>query len=206
MPAGSTTPRHRPSPATWRGIVLAAVSALPAVTLVSGLSYPGFPMASATLLLLNAVVLVALWVRWGRRVVTWRSGWVLPVTGIILIGGIVLATTTRDAPLQARWAASAEAFEAEVTVLGPPVPVADAGYGAQFVDLAGSCPAMIGRFPIGECVAVDNGYLFLQTPDAVTDSSGIAYLPNGNQPEMTGLYPDGLTPLGGPWWAWTCNC
>jgi hypothetical protein len=140
MPAGSTTPRHRPPPAIWPGIVLAAVSALTAVTAIWGLSYPGFPMASAALLLLNAVVLVLLWVRWGKRVVRWRTGWVLPVTGIILIGGIVMATSTRDAQLHARWAAS----------------------------------------------------------DAVTDSSGIAYLPNRNQPEATGLHPDGLIALGGP--------
>jgi len=53
--------------------------------------------------------------------------------------------------------------------------------------------------------AVPNGYLFLQAPDAVTDSSGIAYLPNGNQPQSTGLYPDRLTELSGPWWAWTRN-
>lgn len=65
---------------------------------------------------------------------------------------------------------------------------------------------MIGRFVIKECLAVANGYLFLQRPDAVTDTSGIAYLPYGNQPERTGLYPAGITALGGPWWAWTCNC
>jgi hypothetical protein len=161
-------------------------------------------MASAVLLLLNAVALVLLWLRWGKRVVTSRTGWVLPVNAMILLGGIVLATSTSGAPLQARWAASAAAFEAEVAVLGPQTPWPQQD--AHFVDLRGSCPSMIGRFAIAECVAVPNGYLFLQAPDAVTDSSGIAYLPFGNQPESTGLYPDGLTALGGPWWAWTCHC
>ena len=50
------------------------------------------------------------------------------------------------------------------------------------------------------------GYLFLQAPDAVTDSSGIAYLPEGFHPERTGLSRRDLTPLGGPWWGWTCHC
>jgi len=162
-------------------------------------------MASAVLLLLNAVALVLLWVRWGKRLVTWRMRWVLPITAIILMGGIVMATSTSGAPLHARWAASSAAFEAEVAVLGPPDPLATQ-QDAHFVDLPGSCPSMIGRFAIAECLAVPDGYLFPQTPDAVTDSSGIACLPNGNQPESTELYPDGLTALGGPWWAWTCHC
>jgi hypothetical protein len=185
---------------------LVAVSALPAVIVVRGLSYPGFPMASAALLLINAVILMLLWIRWGKRVVQWRTAWVLPVTGIILMAGIGAAASTGDAPLHARWAASSAAFEAEVAVLGPPIASDNEHDGAHFGDLPGLCPSMIGRFAIGECVAVHNGYLFLQTPDAVTDSSGIAYLPYGNQPESTGLYADGLTALGGPWWAWTCNC
>lgn len=204
--------RSRPGPSAGRGLVLAVVSTLPAATVLWGLSLPGFPMAAGGLLLINAVVLVLLWVRWGKQVVKplhsrwWRTGWVLPVSGILLCGGLVAATSADDAPLHARWAASSAAFEAEVAVLGPPRPLAGAPDGPYFDGLAGSCPARIGWLTIGECLAVHEGYLFLQSENAVTDSSGIAYLPHGNDPERTGLHPDGLTALGGPWWAWTCYC
>lgn len=192
---------HAPDPnrSIWRGIGWGAVSILPAATIWWGLSFPGFPVVGAGLLLINAVVLVALWTQSSFR-------WVIPATGIILAGGIFLASSLGHAPLHARWAASSAAFEAELADLGPPGRLAVTPDGAHFQDLPGPCPSRIGEFPIGECLAVDDGYLFLQSPGAVTDSSGFVYLPNGNRPESTGLSSDGLTALGGPWWAWTCDC
>jgi hypothetical protein len=201
---------HRPGPSWSYGTVLAGLSTLPAVTVVWALSFPGFPTAAVWLLLLEVAVLTLLWVRRGKPLSQPQAArpisWMLPVAATILIGGLAMATTSGDAALHARWASSSAAFDAEVAALGTPRQL-DAAYEVgQFVDLPGSCPTQIGRFAVGDCLAVHEGYLFLQAQNAVTDSSGIAYLPSGNRPALTGLNPADLTALGGPWWAWTCHC
>jgi len=119
----------------------------------------------------------------------------------VLIGGLLSATNVGDAPFRARWAQSLAAFENQVATLGPPGP------GPHLRSkISGPCPARIGSFRIAECNALDHGYLFVQAQDAVTDVSGILYVPDGRRPASTGLDSSGFTALGGPWWAWTCYC
>ena len=43
----------------------------------------------------------------------------------------------------------------------------------------GVCPVSIGEFSVTECRSIDGGYLFLQAQGALTDDSGIVYLPAG---------------------------
>ena len=64
----------------------------------------------------------------------------------------------------------------------------------------------IGGFSITECRSIDEGYLFLQAQGAVTDDSGIVYLPAGTTARSDWGSVEAMTPLGGPWWSWTCSC
>jgi hypothetical protein len=44
---------------------------------------------------------------------------------------------------------------------------------------------------------------------ALTDDSGLAWLPDGPTPDRAdgdGLPPSGFTHLDGPWYRWTCGC
>ena len=59
---------------------------------------------------------------------------------------------------------------------------------------------------IAECRSVDGGYLFLQSQGALTDDSGIVYLPEAARATSTWWSTETMTPLGGPWWSWTCGC
>lgn len=38
------------------------------------------------------------------------------------------------------------------------------------------------------------------------DDSGVVYLPEATRPGSTGWSTETMTPLGGPWWSWTCRC
>ena len=89
---------------------------------------------------------------------------------------------------------------------GSPPPVGssdDAGYFGRY---PGPCPARIGEFRINECRSLDGGYLFLQAQGALTDDSGLLYLPGGPAASADWLSEETVAPLGGPWWSWTCYC
>ena len=102
-----------------------------------------------------------------------------------------------------RWAASQSAFETEVLTAGH-VPVKDPNDLDYFGRYPGSCPAFIGKFRIVECRAIDGGYLYLQAQGAISDDSGIVYLPVSAESEWRTT--EKMTSLVGPWWAWTCRC
>ena len=46
----------------------------------------------------------------------------------------------------------------------------------------------------------------MQTQGALTDDSGIVYLPAGTPSRSEWGSTETMTPLGGPWWSWTCYC
>ena len=64
--------------------------------------------------------------------------------------------------------------------------------------------ASIGKFRIIECHTIDGGYLYLQAQGAITDDSGIVYLPADAESQWRTT--ERMTSLGGPWWSWTCRC
>ena len=70
----------------------------------------------------------------------------------------------------------------------------------------GACPVRLGELSIAGCRSVDGGYLFLQAQGALTDDSGIVYLPEAARPTSTWSSTETMTSLGGPWWSWTCGC
>lgn len=199
------------SPPRWQQLRAAAAltaAAVAATCLLWGLSYPGYPMDVAAVVLLGAVTSLVLAASWGGRArragrSRWGSAAVPAVVSLLLAAAAATAGLAGEAPLRARWAASQEAFESQVAALGAPGAVG--GASGSFTPLAG-CPSMIGSYPISRCVALDQGYLFLQTGNPITDDSGFAYLPGGTTPEAAGLDPDSMTPLGGPWWTWSCYC
>ena len=93
------------------------------------------------------------------------------------------------------------ASESEVQTAGNPVPVESSYDSGYFDKYPGNCPARIGKFRIIECRSLDGGYLYLQAQGAITDDSGIVYLPADAESEWRTT--ERLTPLGGPWWSWT---
>ena len=201
-------PGRTSRPVLGAAAVPVGLAALAGVLLLWGRSYPGFPMAVALVALLcalAALVLVLVGASRARGVV---AAVAVVAVAVTLACGVAAGTLVGLRPLQLRWSASASDFEAYVAGLPAPatfVPSLDGPAFHPFPSPAG-CPARLGRVTLGECRSVDGGYLFLQAPDALTDSSGIAYLPAGNDPARTGLGTSDLTPLGGPWWSWTCHC
>ena len=196
------SPPRKTSLRTAAPVLALAVTA--SALLVWGRSYPGFPMSAAALAILAALValVLALSVRpYGRR----TAAMLVAVT-LVLGAGIASTKLAGDTILRARWSGSAPAFNDQVERLGPPAAVDSSEDSWSWNDVSSPCPAKLGWVRLSECLAIDRGYLFLQAPNAVTDSSGIAYLPQGNNSETTGLNPGKLTPLGGPWWSWTCYC
>lgn len=182
-----------------------ALAVVACALLLWGRSYPSYPLSVATLAIVSA--LAALIRALVPRPRGPRTVVILAVVAVVLASGIVATRAVGNRPLHARWSASASDFEAYVAQLPAPTTYIPDENGASFHDFpSAACPAEIGRLRLSECWSLDGGYLFLQAPGALTDSSGIAYLPQGNNPETTGLNPSGLTPLGGPWWSWTCYC
>lgn len=179
--------------------------------LLFGLSYPGFPTATAAWGVLAAAVAVVAVVASCLRAVTAGRGGVraavtLTLVVLVFAGGVVAAKQDNGARLAERWASSQTAFQAEVATAGSP-PLAessdDAGYFGRY---PGSCPARIGDFRVIECRSLDGGYLFLQAQGALTDDSGVLYLPRGLAASADWLSEETMVPLGGPWWSWTCSC
>ena len=185
-----------------KAIVTVGVAVVGCALLVWGRSYPGFPVDVALVMLLCAVIAVVVAATSRARAVA------TTVVVVVTLGfGVATAALLGDRLLQARWSASTLDFEAYVAQLPPPSAYTVGDDDASFHPLPSnaSCPARLGEFTLGKCVSLDSGYLFLQASSAVTDSSGIAYLPAGNT-ARTGLDERDLTPLGGAWWSWTCHC
>lgn len=172
--------------------------------LLWGRSYPGFPMSAVALAILAALIALVLPISVRPRGAS-TTAMLLAVT-LVLMAGVATTVLIGDALLRARWSRSASAFSAEVESLGPPSAVESSDNNSSWGHVSSPCPTGLGAISLSECLTVDRGYLFLQAPNAITDSSGIAYLPEGNNPATTQLSPHDLTPLGGPWWSWTCHC
>jgi hypothetical protein len=202
--------QHTPTRVGRSAALTAAASVALAVVagalLLWGRSYPGYPTSAAALAITFALAALILPLVPRPR----RLGTALPlaVVAVVLAVGIGATWAVGDRPLRARWAASAPEFEAYVAQLPAPSTFTPDGFGASFHDFPSDqpCPVSIGTFTLSECWSLDGGYLFLQAPGALTDSSGIAYLPGGNDPDKSGLGSSGLSSLGGPWWSWTCDC
>lgn len=193
------------------GPVAAVTAALLAVvSLLSGLSYPGFPIDVAACAALATIVAVAVAVALAVR--SWtggrgrlRAAVALAVVASVLGGGALIAQADDGQRLQARWAASRAAFEQDVAAAGVPVPSERSDSGS-FAPYPGACPVRLGELGIAECRSVDGGYLFLQAQGALTDDPGIVYLPEAARATPTWWSTETMTSLGGPWGAWTCGC
>jgi hypothetical protein len=182
-------------------------------------SYPGLPWIGLTLSLVLCVAAVLLWLSSFEWNTTVSRRLVAHIVSAALVASSV-GFTASGMPLRVRFAASVGAFESVVAE-------ADAHLGSvrrADVVAAGDldaevfpirCPARIGQFRISGCAVVwtrhspsgdavaPGGYLFLQSWDAITDSSGIAYLPDGRG--RLGFW-EVPRHLGGPWYSATCGC
>ena len=190
-----------------RSAVAVTAASLAVFCLLYGISLPGFPLWAAGWGVIAAATSATLVVASGiRALVTGRSpvrpALTLVLVALIFAAGVVMAKQDDGARLAARWAASQTAFESAVQTAGP-VPVRESYDSGYFGPYPGTCPAFIGKFRIIECHTVDGGYLF-QTEGAITDDSGIVYLPADAESQWRATEP--MTSLGGPWWSWTCHC
>ena len=189
-------------------VVALAAAVLAVVCLLSGLSYPGFPMDVATCGCLAAAASVVVGLVVAARALdegrgSLRAVGVLAVVTAVLAAGVLAAGADDGRRLQGRFAASRAAFEQEVSTAGVPVRSTTPD---TFAPYPGACPARIGELAVGECRSVDGGFLFLQAQGALTDDSGIVYLPEAARPTSSWWRTERMTPLGGPWWSWTCGC
>ena len=191
-----------------RSAVALVAAGVAVFCLLLGLSYPGFPFATAAWGVLAATVSLTLVVASGLRAVMTRRGYVragvmLTSVAVMFTGGVVAAKQEDGALLAGRWARAQAAFEAEVAAVGTVPPVKggdDAGY---FDGYPKACPSRLGGFRIVKCSALDGGYLFLQSSGGEYRPSGILYLPGGAAPKWV---DETVVPLGGPWFSWTCYC
>jgi len=203
--------QSRPLGPVVRLAVAVAAAGLAVACLLSGLSYPGFPIDTAVCGVLAAVTSVVLVVDSGVRArVTGlgraRAVVVLGLVTLLFAAGVVAAQSDDGSRLRNRWAASQPAFEQEVRTAGNPIQVESSFDSGYFAPYLGACPGRIGEFSIIDCRTIDGGFLFLQTQGALTDDSGIVYLPAGTPSRSEWGSTETMTPLGGPWWSWTCYC
>lgn len=207
----SDTTDKRATGPTVRSVVALLAAGAAVFCLLFGLSYPGFPMATAAWGVLAAAVAVTLVVASGLRAVMNRRGHVragvmLTLVALVLTGGVVAAQHDDGAQLAGRWENSQAAFEAEVAAVGMVPPVTDRDDDGYFDRYPGACPRRLGDLRVVECRSLDGGYLFLQAQNALTDDSGIMYLPGGPKAAAEWLVDETVVPLGGPWFSWTCYC
>lgn len=167
-------------------------------SVVWAFSYPGVPFSVLLVAFLLGLFVLGLGLRVARR----PGPLGIAVSSLVLVLVAASMLISSGAPKQVRFAASQEAFAA--VVAGVPVPTGNAS--DMWTTFSADCPAMIGSYTIADCRGFGPGYLFLQYDDAVTDDSGIAYLPAGLPVDADGQVDSGLTHLDGPWYAWTCNC
>lgn len=186
------------------GLVLLGVAAA-AVLLWAG-SFPGWPLAAGVVL--STLVIASLLLVAGAEPPP-AARWLRPagvvVALAIAVGGGIAVERSAAAPLMVRFEQSRSAFDAAVAAAGPaPEQVTD-----HWLPFPGECPRQLGSYRISQCHAFAGGYMFLQERSAWGDEAGFAYAPNGlptTEVDRGGLSSGGFTPLGGPWYAWSCNC
>lgn len=205
-PVTQEPPHYAP---TIRSVVAVVAALLAVFCLLYGLSFPGFPLWAAGWGVIAAAAAATLVVASGIRAgVTnqskGRSALTLVVVVLLFAAGVVAAKQDDGGRLADRWTVSQAAFEREVQTAGVPVTVEGSEDSGYFEKYPGNCPGRIGKFRIIECRSLDGGYLYLQAQGAITDDSGIVYLPSDAESEWR--TNERMTPLGGPWWSWTCHC
>lgn len=189
-----------------RAAGLVAVGVAVVGVLVWAASFPGWPLAAGVAV--SVLVLGGLLMIMGAEPAP-AARWLRPAgllaALVLAIGGGIVVEVVGDAVLQARFERSRVAFEQAVQDAGP-IPDAPADHWQPY---PGSCPAQLGTYRIGECHAFDGGLMFLQQRSALGDDAGFAYAPDGPPVDTDGvsnLPSQGFTPLGGGWYAWTCDC
>jgi hypothetical protein len=187
-----------------RFVLLVALLMITLAMLGWTVSFPGVPFGWIALSLLSGVVCVVLTVGLLRR----HAGRVNP---LLVLGSVVVTVAlgvgvaVSDTPRSLRFQASRPALERVVAGHVPPS-FADRETFGRF---PGECPPGIGAYAIVDCRAFPGGFLFLQRENAVTDDSGIAWIPDGPPRQGSGnfgLDPSGFTHLDGPWYVWSCYC
>ncbi|HEY5785106.1 MAG TPA: hypothetical protein VIT65_10050 [Microlunatus sp.] len=204
-PVRQETPHYAP---TVRSALAVAAAILADFCLLYGLSFPGFPFWAAGWGMIAAATSATLVVASGIRALVigrskGRSALTLFLVALLLTAGVAVAKHDDGTRMAARWTASQAAFESEVQTAGP-VPVMEKYDSGHFSRYPGTCPAAIGKFRIIECHTIDGGYLYLQAQGAITDDSGIVYLPADAESQWRTT--ERMTSLGEPWWSWTCHC
>lgn len=210
----------RPGAARRRFALLVGLLVVTLALLGWTVSFPGLPFSWVGLSLLSCVASFVLTIVVLRQRVN-RIHPVLVVGIVVVSVALGVSVVTSSVPGALRFEASRSALE-EVVVGHDTLPASSfpeqswSGPGepsfadrATFTDFPGECPALIGAYAIIDCRAFEGGFLFLQRENAVTDDSGIAWLPDGPRPQRpdgSGLGPSGFTHLDGPWYAWSCYC
>ncbi len=221
MALAVATSRSRSDVGGRRFALLIGLLVVTLAALAWTVSFPGPPFGWAGLALLGGVFSLVLAVRLLRR----RENRIHPAVVVGVLGvatALALSILTSSTPATLRFEASRPALEAVVAGHDPlpassfPEQSWNGGSGepsfadrATFTRFPGECPAAIGAYAIVECRAFEGGFLFLQQENAITDDSGIAWLPEGlrpQRPDGQGLSPSGFTHLDGPWYAWSCFC
>ncbi|MET1008205.1 MAG: hypothetical protein ABWX96_21825 [Propionibacteriaceae bacterium] len=205
-----TTPPERGAASVerecFRAAGVVALGGAAATVLLWAGTFPGWPLAAGVMV--SVLVFGGLLFMFGAEPVPAARrlrpiG--LVVALVVAVAGAILVEQSGHAALQARFGSSLSDFEAVVTEAGAPTHRVE---GREA--FPGSCPSRIGTYPIGECQLIDRGYLFLQQRAALGDEAGFAYLPDGPpgaDPTASGEWrPDQFTPLGGPWYGWSCGC
>ena len=196
--------RPRPGGRRTMAMLTTSLALFAAAILLFATAYQGIPYSTPLFALAASVVAFVVALRPSPR--GRRSVAALVAVVLVIGSGVVGTRLVGHSLLHMRWSASASEFEAVVAALPTPQ-VFSADRSASFRPFPSSdCPAMIGQMPIDGCRSLNGGYLFLQAPDAITDDSGIVYLPGGNDPMTAGLSLADVTALGGSWWSWTCHC
>lgn len=176
----------------WRAVALLAFSV---VVLWTG-SFPGSPFIGVAAIGIGFLALTTLWVvglSWRPRPSSARDRTVIVS---YLVAAAAIVTSVSGLALTARFAASANAFDAAVQAIPPPRSNADLDH---FDSYPGPCPTRIGAFAVSECRTYGGAYLYLQTWNAVSDDAGIAYLPQGPGSDIR---YSGFHHLTGHWYSW----
>lgn len=189
-----------------RAAGLVAVGTAVVGVLVWAASFPGWPLAAGVAV--SVLVLGGLLMIMGAEPAP-AARWLRPaglVAALVLaVGGGIVVEVVGHAVLQTRFERSRVAFEQAVQDAGP-IPDTPAD---QWLPYPGSCPTQLGTYRIGGCHAFTGGLMFLQQRRALGDDAGFAYAPDGLPVAGEGsssLPTEGFTPVGGGWYAWTCNC
>lgn len=189
-----------------RAAGLVAVGVAVAGVLLWAATFPGWPLAAG--IIVSVLVLGGLLMIMGAEPPP-SARWLRPaglVTALVLaVGGGIAIEIAGDAALGVRFEHSRRSFEQTVQEAGP-IPTTPADH---WLPYPGGCPEQIGTYGIGACHAFAGGLMFLQQRGALGDDAGFAYVPDGlpvGGDEATAFPPNGFTPLGDGWYAWTCDC